>query len=83
MIESQDEALSVNRVEFVKGDHEDAKSYVESYKLFVAKEETKKVTDKYDSMLKEQEENTLRLRDLTTAFHKTQLLFYPLEHLQP
>lgn len=70
MIESQDEALSVNRVEFVKGDHEDAKSYVESYKLFVAKEETKKVTDKYDSMLKEQEENTLRLRDLTTAFHK-------------
>lgn len=70
MIESQDEALSVNRVEFVKGDYEDAKSYVESYKLFVAKEETKKVTDKYDSMLKEQEENTLRLRDLTTAFHK-------------
>lgn len=70
MIESQDEALSVNRVEFIKGDHEDAKSYVESYKLFVAKEETKKVTDNYDQMLKKQEENTLRLRDLTTAFHK-------------
>lgn len=70
MIESQDEALSVNRIEFIKGDHSDAKSYVENYDLFVAKEETKKVTDKYDAMLKEQEENTLRLRDLTTAFHK-------------
>ena len=70
MIESQDEALSVNRLEFIKGDHEDANSYIKNYDLFVAKEETKKVTDKYDQMLKEQEENTLRLRDLTTAFHK-------------
>ena len=70
MIESQDESLSVNRVEFIKGDHEDAKFYVNNYNLFVAKEETKKVTDKYDEMLKVQEENTLRLRDLTTAFHK-------------
>ena len=70
MIESQDESLSVNRVEFIKGDHEDAKFYVNNYNLFVAKEETKKVTDKYDEMLKVQEENTLRLRDLTSAFHK-------------
>ena len=70
MIESQDEAISVDRLEFVKGDHSDAKSYIDNYQLFVAKEETKKVTDKYDQMLKEQEENTLRLRDLTTAFHR-------------
>lgn len=70
MIESQDEVLSVNRLEFVKGNYENANSYINNYSLFVAKEETKKVTDKYDKMLKEQEENTLRLRDLTTAFHK-------------
>lgn len=70
MIESQDEAISVDRVEFVKAEHSDAKSYIDNYQLFVAKEETKKVTDKYDQMLKVQEENTLRLRDLTTAFHK-------------
>ena len=70
MIEAQDESLSVDRLEFVKGNHEDANFYIKNYELFVAKEETKKVTDKYDEMLKEQEENTLRLRDLTTSFHK-------------
>ena len=70
MVEVQDGALEVNRLEFIKGDTKDADFYVDNYDLFVSREETKKITEQYDDMLKIQEENTLKLKDLTTAFHK-------------
>ena len=57
MVEVQDGALEVNRLEFIKGDTKDADFYIDNYDLFVSREETKKITEQYDDMLKIKEDN--------------------------